>query len=260
MTWALAALLAASAAVELYQKANSLFQRQKFPESLAAVEQALQLDPKLAPAWTLKAKLDMAANRMDLARESLARAVEADPSFAYAQFLFGFYYYLENDFEKALPPLERAREQDPADPRPRFYLALSHEGMGRAGQALVFYRQALELEDQQGRPLAETRVAFGRFLFSLGRYEESAQAIDHALALDPHSRDAHYERGRLLFESSDFPGAARHGEKALSLTGMGTSDRSIHFLLGRAYLKTGRKDLADLHLAKFRASAPSLRR
>ena len=80
-----------------------------------------------------------------------------------------------------------------------------------------------------------------------------------ALALDP-SRDAHYEQGRLHFEQSEFAKAAEEGEQALAIPGAGTLDRQIHFLLGRSYGKLGKKQLAEEHLAKFKASGVSLRR
>src|SRR6266487_3552867 len=70
-----------------YEKANALFVAKKFPESLAAIEEALRLDPKLVPALTLKAKLAMAANRYDVARQTLERALAIAPYAAYARFL-----------------------------------------------------------------------------------------------------------------------------------------------------------------------------
>ena len=253
-------LLASVAAFQAYEKANALFQQKKFPESLAAVEEALRLDPNLVPALTLKAKLAMAANRLDVARQSLLRATETEPNSAYAQFLLGFYYYLENDFNQALAPLEKARRLNPEDARAYFYLAMSQEGLGRAEEALALYQQAAALEAKQGKPQADTLVAYARLLFTLGRLDGCAKWIERALAIDPNSRDAHYEQGRLHFENGDFTAAITSGEKALRLSGAGTTDGQIHFLLGRAYLKAGQKERAEEHLVKFRASAPSLRR
>src|SRR5579862_7498668 len=99
-----------SAGYQPYERANSLFVARKFPESLAAIEEALRLDPKLVPALTLKAKLAMTANRFDVARVSLELALAADPASAYAQFLYGFQFYLANDLELALPQLKKARQ------------------------------------------------------------------------------------------------------------------------------------------------------
>src|ERR1039458_8956579 len=73
-----------------YQRANELFVAKKFPESLNAIDEALRLDPKLVPALTLKAKLAMAINRFDVARQSLEQALASDPTSAYAQFFSAF--------------------------------------------------------------------------------------------------------------------------------------------------------------------------
>src|SRR6185295_16355710 len=69
----------ASPGLTAYEKANALFVAKEFPECLAQLETALQLDPKLVPALTFKAKLAMTIYRFDVARESLERALAADP-------------------------------------------------------------------------------------------------------------------------------------------------------------------------------------
>jgi tetratricopeptide (TPR) repeat protein len=256
----LALLLAAATAMDAYRTANALFQQKRFPEAIAAVDEALRLDSALVPALTLKAKLAMAFNRLAVARECLLRASQVQPDSAYVQFLLGFELYLENDFARAVAPLETARRLDPKDPRAVFYLAMTHEGLGQADEALGLYAEAVELETKQGKLQPDTLIAYARLLFTLGRYGESEKLVDRTLRLAPGSRDGHYEKGRLLFERGEVAGAIEHGEAALAASGVGTTDRQIHFLLGRAYLKAGQNERAEEHLAKFRASAPSLRR
>ena len=106
------AAAAPETARQAYERANGLFVEQKFAEALEAVNRALAGDPTLVPALTLRAKLELAANRLPEARRDLERAVELEPGSAYAQFMIGFYYYLANDFRLALAPLERARALD----------------------------------------------------------------------------------------------------------------------------------------------------
>jgi tetratricopeptide (TPR) repeat protein len=258
------ALLLATASPETarqaYERANRLFVEQKFAEALEAVNRALAGDPALVQALTLRAKLELAANRLPEARRDLERAVELEPSSAYAQFMLGFYYYLENDFRLALPPLERARALDPASSRTHFYLALTHEGLGAADPAIAMYGRARTLALEAGTPDLDVLVAYARLLFTLGRYEESLGLVEEALAADPGSRDAHYERGRLALEGGDFARAVNEGEQALRLGSVGTTDRQIHYLLARAYARAGDRERAAGHLAKFQASAPTLRR
>lgn len=253
-------ILLASAAIEQYNRANTLFQQQKFAEAEAALNSALKADPELVPALTLKGKLAMALNRFDVARVCFEKAVEVEPKSAYAQFLLGFFHYVDNDFKKAIPALEQARKLKPDDARAHFYLALSHEGLAAPDTAAELYRKTIAIEGQQGEPSPDTHIAYARLLFTQGDYQASEAQVRRAMALDPKSRDGHYELGRLYFERSEWEKAAAEGEKASRLTGAGVTDRQIHFLLARAYGKLGKKELSEEHLAKFKASGVSLRR
>lgn len=258
MIWWVLLLLAAGPGQAQYERANEYFKAGKFAEAAQALDQSLAQDPDLVPALTLKGKLAMGFNRFDDAREAFTKAARLQPRSAYTQFLLGFFHYVDNDFQRALEPLQTAAKLNPADSRATFYLALTYEGLAQPEEATAYYEKTLAL--QQESPSAETFTAYGRLLFTLGRYEESRARIQRALQLDPRSRDAHYEAGRLHFEAGQFADAAAEGERALALPGVGTLDRQIHFLLARAYLKLGDKAKADEHLAQFKASPVTLRR
>ena len=247
-------------AQQAYARANALFVEKKFAESLAALNQALAENPEFVPALTLRAKLAMAMDRLEPAGRDLKRAVELEPGSAYNQFMLGFYYYLENDFKRALEPLERARTLDASSSRTHFYLALTHEGLANADLAIQMYERALSLAGSSGKADTDVLIAYARLLFTLGQYSKSMALVDQALVLEPDSRDAHYERGRLLFQAGKFDQAVQEGEKALQLISVGTTDRQIHFLLARAYARTGNRERAAAHLEKFQASAATLRR
>ena len=253
-------LLLATSALELYNTANTLFQQQRFEEAENALNSALRADPNLVPALTLKGKLAMGLNRFDIARECFEKAATVEPKSAYVQFLLGFFHYVDNDFLKAIPVLERARDLKSDDPRTMFYLALSYEGVAQLDKAAELYARTVDLEAKQAKPSADTHVAYGRLLFGQGDLQASEKQIERALQLSPDSRDAHYERGRLHFERGEWRKAADAGEKAFALPGVGTTDRQIHFLLARAYGKLGSAALAAKHLEQFKASGASLRR
>jgi Tfp pilus assembly protein PilF len=243
-----------------YQRANELFRQQQLPQAAAALDLAIKEDPTFVPAWTLRGKIAMAYDRFDYARAAFQRAVRLAPFSAYAQFMLGFFYYVDNDFSKAVTSLECALRLDPNDSRALLYLAMSQEGLAHPDLAASLYVKTIELETTLGRPNPETHTAYGRLLFTLNRNEESARQIAYVLQLDPKSRDGNYEAGRLAFAADNFKEAARRGEKALSEPGSGTLDRQIHFLLTRAYSKLGNTELAQLHRKAFEASPPTLRR
>lgn len=253
-------LLSSSDGMDDYRLANSLFQQQKFAEAADALDRSLHDNPTYMASWTLRGKIAMAFNRFDIARQAFLKAAALGPASEYSQFMLGFFYYVDNDFSKAVPALENAARLDPKDPRPVLYLAMSNEGLAKPELALTLYRKTIELEAAAGKPNPDTHTAFARLLLTLGRPDESAEQVARVLELDPTSRDGHYERGRILFEQGEYSQAAAEGEKAFQQKGSGTTDRQIHFLLSRAYSKAGQKALAELHRKQFEASPATLRR
>src|SRR5258708_38794973 len=211
----------ASAGGDNYEEANRLFQKQQFAAAAEALDRALKENPKYTPAWTLRGKIAMAFNRVDVAREAFLKAVRLDPASAQARFMLGFFYYVDNDFGKAVPELKEAARLNPKDPRALLYLAMSAEGLARPEAAVEIYRKTIELETAGGKPNPEPHTAYGRLLFALGRYEESAREAARVLQLDPESRDGHYELGRLASERNDSPPAPPERGKRLRPRGLG---------------------------------------
>jgi len=242
-----------SAGYPSYQQANTLFVEKKFPEALNALDAALRLDPKLVPALTLKAKLAMALDRYDVARECLERAVAADPLSAYARFLYGFQFFKQNELPEAIQSLEKARQLDPKDPRPALYLGLAQESLGRTADALRSYREAIGLGEASGKLETDMLLSCSRLLLLLGDFEECGRLVARALKLDPKSRDAHFESARLRLKQGDGGGAAREGELALQFHTGDVSERQVHFLLIQAYQSSGREGDAARHAVALRA-------
>jgi tetratricopeptide (TPR) repeat protein len=236
-----------------YEKANDLFVAQKFPEALEAVDEALRLDSRLVPALTLKAKLAMAANRLDVARVSLERALAADTKAAYAQFLYGMVAYMSNELREASIRFQKARELAPKDPRVALYLGLTLESVGKPGDALALYEEAIRLERASGQEEAETLLPGARLLLLLDRLEESEGWIRRAVKLSPKLRDAHFELARILLKKGAAVEAAQEGELALSLAAGSVTDSSIHYLLIRAWRQVGNADRAAFHAGVLRA-------
>lgn len=236
-----------------YEKANALFVAKRLPEAWEAADEALRLDPKLVPALTLKAKLAMAGFRLDVARKCLEQALAIDPRAPYAQFLFGMEAYLGNDMKEALPRFRKARQLSPNDPRAALYLGLTVESLGQPGEAISLYEEAVRLERSAGEVHAETLLPGARLLLLEGRLSECERWLVEAVKLSPKSRDAHFERARLLLKKGEAVRAAAEGETALGLSDGIVADGAIHYLLVRAYQQSGLADRAAAHAAVMRA-------
>lgn len=236
-----------------YEKANALFVGKKFPECAAAIDEALKLDPKLVPALTLKTKLEMALNRFDVARQSVEQALVLEPGSAYVQFLAGFEAYLENNLTTALQRLKRARQLNASDPRAALYLGLTRESLGQSEEALSLYREAARLEKSAGTQQTGTLLIGARLMLLSDRLDECQGWLQEAVALEPGSRDAHFEMARLFLKKGNAAQAVSEGELALRLPLGEVKDAQVHYLLIRAYRASSDTNRADEHAAAVRA-------
>ena len=259
MIWLLALQLAVGP-TQHYEKAKEEFAQQKFPEAVSEVNAALHESPYLVPALVLKARLSVFAQRPDVAKSCLIRAITADPASEEAQFFLGALYYTQNDFKLAVSPLQTARTLSPKNPLPVFYLAMTHEALGNTPRALQLYQQAENLSPEKSPQHVSILVDHGRLLFLIGRFNDSIEKDRQAIEADAQSRDAHYELAKGLSHQGDFTAAALEAERALTLPVFDTSDAQIHFLLANLYMKLEKPDLANAHLEKFQAASQTTRR
>ena len=128
-----------------------------------------------------------------LPRAALSPPLRLDPTSEEAHFFLGLFYYTQNYFKLATSPFQTAQTLSPKSPLPVFYLAMTHEALGDATQALDLYREAENLSPEKSPQSASILVAHGRFLLSLGRIQDGVEKYRQAIERDPESREAHYE-------------------------------------------------------------------
>jgi len=234
------------------EKANALSSAQRFRESMNALDDALRLDPKLAPALTLRAKLAVRARRYDVAQESPERALAADPGSAYAQFLHGFQFYGRNQMPAAIVALEKARQLNPRDARAALCLGLARENQGDTRPALALCHEAIRLEQAARKPQATTPLTCFRPHLVLGEFDEASSLIEHALKLEPASRDVHFQAVRPRMKRGEPAAAAKEGETALKLRAGDAADVQVRFLLAQACRTPGQDAEAARNAAAIR--------
>ena len=237
-------LLWQQTAAGLYDDAKALFARGELEQARTAVEQSLRIDPRQLPALTLKARLALAGNQTDVAEQVLKTALKVDPSSAYARFLLGLAYYLENDFEKARDTLAAA---DQNDSRVLLYRGLTEEGLNNPDSAVAYYQHALEIDPRS----VDTRISYARLLVAGGKWLVAENLIDQALRIDSGDSDALYEKLRCLVARHDFSEAAKVGEHALETSSSQLQQRRIRYQLVRCYEELGDKAMAEKHRAAF---------
>jgi len=140
----------AQSAIRDYQK--SLFDRSDYPETqmqiagLAmtlkrfdtaqqALRAALSMDPQLADAWLMLARIQTATRRPERARETLEQAAQRVPDNADVHFQLGIIYSTARDHARAIEALEKSLKLAGTTPALLDLLAVNHLAVGKVDKA-----------------------------------------------------------------------------------------------------------------------------
>ena len=137
----------ARTAYELYLRASQLDENPaSMDEAARLYEEAIQIDPWLAIAYTNLGNIRFRSNDPDGAECLYRKALEMDPNQPEAQYNLG-YVMLERGLpESAIPLFEGALAADPKFSDAYFNLAMALEEIGEPGRARGFWRSYIALE------------------------------------------------------------------------------------------------------------------
>lgn len=147
-------------------------------------ERALELDPSSAFANKALGRLYLLSGMQSQALNHLMRAIQLNPSFAHAYMGLAQLQLWTGQAEHALPNLERAQRLSPKDPLLgmievwRSYCHFSLRDFDAAAEAA---RRAIQIQPSE----KWGRLALAAALAELGRPKEARQAIDAVLAVYP---------------------------------------------------------------------------
>ena len=127
----------------------------------------------------------------------------AQPKSAQASGNLGMVLEAHTLYQQAAPAYQRAVRLDPKDFAWRYYLALCLEKTGQLDEALASVSQGLRIRPDYAPAILKR----AELLLKLGRFPESAAALEPFLAKNPNSPLALYFLGRVKFAQQDFTAA-----------------------------------------------------
>ncbi len=198
---------------EWLEEGNVHYRAKHYQEALAALEQAIRLDPNFAPAYNDQGAVLRTLRRYQEALAAFEQAIQLDPKLAFAYHGKGLALGGLERYEEALNAHEQAIRLDPN-------LAYPHNGKGyvllklqRYEEALAAFEQAIQLDPNFDLPYYNK----GNVLSDLQRYEEAIADYDQAIELNPEYAAAYNNRGWAYYQLEEYQRAIQDYERAIEL-------------------------------------------
>jgi len=146
-----------------------------YPQSRAAAERALQIDPDLPEAHvTLATALSTYYWQFDAAADHYRRALELNPSYANAHRLHAEYLRFEGRFDEALAEARQGEELDPLSPAHQIETGIDLYWARRYDEAMAQFRRILGVNPQ----FNYARFFLALVLIQKQQYDDALSALD----------------------------------------------------------------------------------
>ena len=120
--------------------------RFKLQTAVKTMEEAVQLEPNHALAWTRLAELQLSLGDHETALASAQKAKQLNPSLAHIQIVLGFSDLAQSDIKQAQHTFEQAVQLDPNDPLARLGLGLAKIRQGKVDEGARNIETAVTLD------------------------------------------------------------------------------------------------------------------
>ena len=188
-------------------------------KSVAALLQAIELEPGYAQAWELlsiayyqqiRRSVITYEEGYDLAMNAIDRALELNPDMGDSWGAYGFLKKnLDWDWEAANSALAKAHQLDPSSNVIRIWRASLTQTLGRLDEAIEIYRQALTVD-----PLnASIHSSLGILYRKTHRLDDSIAILEKQIELNPRYHWAHFNLGKTYLLRGDAERALLEIEK-----------------------------------------------
>ena len=200
-------------AERLNREGMRLGQSGKLEAAVAALEQALRLDPR---HWAAHNNLGIALARLrrfDQAAASFHRAIALRPAGAQAHNNLANALAEQRRHDEAIPHFQCALRLDPAYPDARLNLGKALLAAARFEEAADQFRQVVELDPG----IAKAHRHLGLALAAQGKRDDAIPCLRQAIELDPDDPESHFHLACVLKAASRREEAIASLERALIL-------------------------------------------
>ncbi len=235
-----------SAAERLYSQGLAQLSRDDFARALPYFEKAAEASPNYAEAWYQAGFCYGVLGRHAEALKATRQAAKLRPDWAETYVNIGASSFALGQFKDAVEAYKQAARLDDDNADIQYALGLSLERSSRTDEEILAYKRALAIRPDHPNALERLGVAY----FNQKKYAESASAFEQLKAYKPDEKTYNY-----LGESYLEMGKAEDSIDAFNnAVGYNPEFDRARYNLGRAYLKTGNREMAQVQYEILRNS------
>lgn len=235
-----------SAAERLYSQGVAQLSRDDFARALPFFERAVESDPNYAEAWYQAGFCYGTLGRHNEALKASKQAARLRPEWAETYVNIGASSYALGQYKEAADAYRQAVKLDDGNAESQYALGLTLNKLNRADEEILAYKRAVAIKPDHANSLEKLGLAY----FKQKRYAESIAAFDSLKTYKPDARtynylgESYFEMGKTEDSLDAFNNAVNYNPDF---------DRA-RFNLGRAYVKTGNRDMAQVQYEILRNS------
>ena len=227
-----------SAAQSLYSQGLGILSRDDFARALPYFEKAVDVDPNYAEAWYQAGFCYGMLGRHTDALKASRRAAALRPDWAETYLNIGASSFALAQYKEAADAYRLATKLDESNADAQYALGLSLGKLGRTDEEILAYKRALAIKPDLPNVLEQLGLAY----FKQKRFNESAAAFEQLKNYKPDARTYNY-LGESYFEAGKIQESIEAFNNAVSFN---PNFERARFNLGRAYLKAGDRDSAQM--------------
>lgn len=235
-----------SAAERSYSQGLAQLSRDDFARALPYFERAVEIAPNYAEAWYQAGFCYGVLGRHNEALKAARQAARLRPDWAAVYVNIGASSFALGQFKDAVEAYRQAVRLDDDDPDTQYSLGLTFNKLNRTDEEVLAYKRAVALKPDHANAIEKLGLAY----FKQKRYADSIAAFDQLKAYKPDAKTYNY-----LGESYLELGKAVESLDAFnSAVGYDPDFDKARFNLGRAYVKLGNREMAQVQYEILRNS------
>ncbi|CAL1589169.1 unnamed protein product [Knipowitschia caucasica] len=226
--------------MEIYS--TTLWHLQKDVALSALSKEMTDTDRNCPQTWCVAGNCFSLQREHDIAIKFFQRAIQVEPSFAYAYTLLGHEFVLTEELDRALACFRNAIRVNNRHYNAWYGLGMIYYKQEKFNLAEIHFKKALSINPQSSVLLCHIGVV----QHALKKSDSALETLNKAIGIDPKNPLCKFHRASILFANDKYKAALQELEELKQIV---PKESLVYFLIGKVYKKLGHTHLALMNFS-----------